>query len=209
MYQELHGCHHPWLWLLPLIEFFLVQLMILCKVYFFFVCGRFCFIYSFLGRWFSIFFLCLFILKTGCVCNLFALVTPLSFNIRELDLLTNLPFCFSALLLSLSFGSHFCSLVLLSFFVCVSWLELLVLLVVFTFKICSWIFLLGFALKLSCIFLSFWELQIMGIISRKIFPACGNMCVCCPALRSRSRQPVKRYRKLLADIFPKSPVCIL
>lgn len=31
------------------------------------------------------------------------------------------------------------------------------------------------------------------------------MCVCCPALRSRSRQPVKRYRKLLADIFPKSP----
>ncbi|KAE9618925.1 hypothetical protein Lalb_Chr02g0147801 [Lupinus albus] len=43
----------------------------------------------------------------------------------------------------------------------------------------------------------------MGIISRKIFPACGNMCVCCPALRSSSRQPVKRYRKLIADIFPK------
>ncbi|KAK7269431.1 hypothetical protein RIF29_22157 [Crotalaria pallida] len=31
------------------------------------------------------------------------------------------------------------------------------------------------------------------------------MCVCCPALRSSSRQPVKRYRKLLAEIFPKSP----
>ncbi|XP_058746423.1 protein SEMI-ROLLED LEAF 2-like [Vicia villosa] len=45
----------------------------------------------------------------------------------------------------------------------------------------------------------------MGIISRKIFPACGSMCVCCPALRSRSRQTVKRYIKLLADIFPKSP----
>ncbi|KAI5658556.1 hypothetical protein M9H77_27349 [Catharanthus roseus] len=45
----------------------------------------------------------------------------------------------------------------------------------------------------------------MGFISRKLFPACGNMCVCCPALRSRSRQPVKRYKKLLADIFPKSP----
>lgn len=45
----------------------------------------------------------------------------------------------------------------------------------------------------------------MGFISRKIFPACGNMCVCCPALRSRSRQPVKRYKKLLAEIFPKSP----
>ncbi|XP_056168593.1 protein SEMI-ROLLED LEAF 2 isoform X2 [Syzygium oleosum] len=45
----------------------------------------------------------------------------------------------------------------------------------------------------------------MGFISRKIFPACGSMCVCCPAMRSRSRQPVKRYKKLLADIFPKSP----
>ncbi|GLT88420.1 hypothetical protein SLE2022_064470 [Rubroshorea leprosula] len=45
----------------------------------------------------------------------------------------------------------------------------------------------------------------MGVISRKIFPACGSMCVCCPALRSRSRQPVKRYKKLLSDIFPKSP----
>ncbi|XP_076921088.1 protein SEMI-ROLLED LEAF 2-like [Bidens hawaiensis] len=45
----------------------------------------------------------------------------------------------------------------------------------------------------------------MGVISRKLFPACVNMCVCCPALRSRSRQPVKRYKKLLAQIFPKSP----
>ncbi|CAL1407681.1 unnamed protein product [Linum trigynum] len=45
----------------------------------------------------------------------------------------------------------------------------------------------------------------MGFISRKIVPSCGTMCVCCPALRSRSRQPVKRYKKLLADIFPKSP----
>ncbi|KAF5952160.1 hypothetical protein HYC85_010104 [Camellia sinensis] len=44
----------------------------------------------------------------------------------------------------------------------------------------------------------------MGFISRKIFPACGKMCVCCPALRSSSRQPVKRYKKLLAEIFPKS-----
>ncbi|XP_057960822.1 protein SEMI-ROLLED LEAF 2 isoform X2 [Malania oleifera] len=44
----------------------------------------------------------------------------------------------------------------------------------------------------------------MGIVSRRIFPACGSMCVCCPALRSRSRQPVKRYKKLLAEIFPKS-----
>lgn len=44
----------------------------------------------------------------------------------------------------------------------------------------------------------------MGLISRNIFPACESMCVCCPALRSRSRQPVKRYKKLLAEIFPKS-----
>ncbi|KAI3993394.1 hypothetical protein MKX01_010137 [Papaver californicum] len=44
----------------------------------------------------------------------------------------------------------------------------------------------------------------MGFISRKVLPVCGNMCICCPALRSRSRQPVKRYKKLLAEIFPKS-----
>ncbi|GKU91130.1 hypothetical protein SLEP1_g5046 [Rubroshorea leprosula] len=45
----------------------------------------------------------------------------------------------------------------------------------------------------------------MGVISRKLFPACGKMCVCCPALRPRSQHPVKRYKKLLSDIFPKSP----
>ncbi|KAM7274041.1 hypothetical protein ACFE04_028705 [Oxalis oulophora] len=45
----------------------------------------------------------------------------------------------------------------------------------------------------------------MGLISRKIFPACGSMCVCCPALRPRSRHPVKRYKKILAEIFPKTP----
>ncbi|KAJ8771840.1 hypothetical protein K2173_027017 [Erythroxylum novogranatense] len=45
----------------------------------------------------------------------------------------------------------------------------------------------------------------MGLVSRKIFPACESMCICCPALRSRSRQPVKRYKKLLSEIFPKSP----
>ncbi|XP_010493942.1 PREDICTED: protein EFR3 homolog B-like isoform X2 [Camelina sativa] len=45
----------------------------------------------------------------------------------------------------------------------------------------------------------------MGFISRNVFPACESMCICCPALRSRSRQPVKRYKKLLGEIFPKSP----
>ncbi|KAJ0979921.1 hypothetical protein J5N97_015395 [Dioscorea zingiberensis] len=44
----------------------------------------------------------------------------------------------------------------------------------------------------------------MGFISRKLLPACGNICVCCPALRPSSRRPVKRYKKLLAEIFPKS-----
>ncbi|XP_057856005.2 protein SEMI-ROLLED LEAF 2 [Cryptomeria japonica] len=43
----------------------------------------------------------------------------------------------------------------------------------------------------------------MGFMSRKVLPVCGRMCVCCPGLRSRSRQPVKRYKKLFADIFPK------
>ncbi|XP_058084129.1 protein SEMI-ROLLED LEAF 2 [Magnolia sinica] len=44
----------------------------------------------------------------------------------------------------------------------------------------------------------------MGFISRKVLPACGSMCVCCPGLRSSSRQPVKRYKKLLVEIFPKT-----
>ncbi|XP_024387366.1 protein SEMI-ROLLED LEAF 2 isoform X2 [Physcomitrium patens] len=44
----------------------------------------------------------------------------------------------------------------------------------------------------------------MGLISRRVLPICGSMCVCCPALRARSRQPVKRYNMLLADIYPKS-----
>ncbi|XP_020093367.1 uncharacterized protein LOC109713618 isoform X2 [Ananas comosus] len=44
----------------------------------------------------------------------------------------------------------------------------------------------------------------MGVMSRKVLPACGNLCIFCPSLRARSRQPVKRYKKLLADIFPKS-----
>ncbi|KAM7459578.1 hypothetical protein LguiA_036572 [Lonicera macranthoides] len=51
-----------------------------------------------------------------------------------------------------------------------------------------------------------FERKYMGIISRKIFPACRNMCVCCAALRSQSRQPIKRYKKLLSEIFPKSHV---
>ncbi|XP_047334332.1 protein SEMI-ROLLED LEAF 2-like [Impatiens glandulifera] len=44
----------------------------------------------------------------------------------------------------------------------------------------------------------------MGVMSRRVVPACGNLCFFCPAMRARSRQPVKRYKKLLADIFPRS-----
>ncbi|URD94050.1 Cyclin-related protein [Musa troglodytarum] len=44
----------------------------------------------------------------------------------------------------------------------------------------------------------------MGVVSRSIMPACESLCIFCPSLRTRSRQPVKRYKKLLADIFPRS-----
>ncbi|KAI3864332.1 hypothetical protein MKX03_026905, partial [Papaver bracteatum] len=47
--------------------------------------------------------------------------------------------------------------------------------------------------------------KMMGVISRDVVPACGNLCYLCPAMRPRSRQPLKRYKKLLADIFPRSP----
>ncbi|XP_058225278.1 protein SEMI-ROLLED LEAF 2-like isoform X1 [Rhododendron vialii] len=45
----------------------------------------------------------------------------------------------------------------------------------------------------------------MGVISRNIMPVCDNLCFFCPSIRPRSRQPIKRYKKLLADIFPRSP----
>ncbi|CAL2228959.1 unnamed protein product [Prunus armeniaca] len=44
----------------------------------------------------------------------------------------------------------------------------------------------------------------MGVMSRRIVPACGNLCFFCPSMRARSRQPVKRYKKLLTDIFPRN-----
>ncbi|KAI4325649.1 hypothetical protein MLD38_031030 [Melastoma candidum] len=45
---------------------------------------------------------------------------------------------------------------------------------------------------------------ISGVISRQVLPACGSLCFFCPALRTRSRQPVKRYKKLITDIFPRN-----
>ncbi|KAL8240142.1 hypothetical protein R6Q59_013497 [Mikania micrantha] len=44
----------------------------------------------------------------------------------------------------------------------------------------------------------------MGVMSRRVLPVCSFLCVCCPSLRARSRHPVKRYKKLLAEIFPRS-----
>jgi hypothetical protein len=49
----------------------------------------------------------------------------------------------------------------------------------------------------------------MGFLSAKLLPSCESVCVCCPALRPSSRRPVKRYKKLLAEIFPKTPVSIV
>ncbi|XP_022983700.1 uncharacterized protein LOC111482240 [Cucurbita maxima] len=45
---------------------------------------------------------------------------------------------------------------------------------------------------------------ISGMISRQVLPACGSLCFFCPALRARSRQPVKRYKKIIAEIFPRN-----
>ncbi|XP_050207337.1 protein SEMI-ROLLED LEAF 2 isoform X2 [Mercurialis annua] len=44
----------------------------------------------------------------------------------------------------------------------------------------------------------------MGVISRRVLPACGSLCFFCPSMRARSRQPVKRYKKFLAEIFPRN-----
>ncbi|KAM7270197.1 hypothetical protein ACFE04_029411 [Oxalis oulophora] len=46
---------------------------------------------------------------------------------------------------------------------------------------------------------------VSGVISRQVLPACGSLCFFCPGLRARSRQPVKRYKKLISDIFPRNP----
>ncbi|CAO2831730.1 unnamed protein product [Amaranthus hypochondriacus] len=45
---------------------------------------------------------------------------------------------------------------------------------------------------------------VSGVISRQVLPACDSLCFFCPSLRTRSRQPVKRYKKLIVDIFPKT-----
>lgn len=46
----------------------------------------------------------------------------------------------------------------------------------------------------------------MGVISRRVVPVCAELaCFPCPRLRARSKKPLKRYKKLLNNIYPKSP----
>ncbi|XP_044466327.1 protein SEMI-ROLLED LEAF 2-like isoform X1 [Mangifera indica] len=44
----------------------------------------------------------------------------------------------------------------------------------------------------------------MGVMSRRVVPVCGNLCFFCPSMRARSRHPVKRYKKLLTELFPRN-----
>ncbi|GAB2295540.1 hypothetical protein Dimus_029704 [Dionaea muscipula] len=46
---------------------------------------------------------------------------------------------------------------------------------------------------------------VSGVISRQVLPVCESLCFFCPAMRTRSRQPIRRYKKLIADIIPRSP----
>ncbi|KAL6647892.1 hypothetical protein ACP70R_015329 [Stipagrostis hirtigluma subsp. patula] len=45
----------------------------------------------------------------------------------------------------------------------------------------------------------------MGVMSRRVLPACSGLCYFCPSLRARSRQPVKRYKKIIAEIYQLPP----
>ncbi|XP_010557096.1 PREDICTED: uncharacterized protein LOC104826204 isoform X2 [Tarenaya hassleriana] len=46
----------------------------------------------------------------------------------------------------------------------------------------------------------------MGVMSRRVLPVCCSLCCFCPSLRARSRQPVKRYKKMLSEIFPRNQI---
>ncbi|OEL23424.1 hypothetical protein BAE44_0015556 [Dichanthelium oligosanthes] len=45
----------------------------------------------------------------------------------------------------------------------------------------------------------------MGVMSRRVLPACSSLCYFCPSLRARSRQPVKRYKKIISEIYQLPP----
>lgn len=64
----------------------------------------------------------------------------------------------------------------------------------------------GFLHLCDCTYFCILKMSVIsGVISRQVLPACGSLCFFCPAMRARSRQPVKRYKKLIADIFPRNP----
>jgi len=42
-------------------------------------------------------------------------------------------------------------------------------------------------------------------MSRRVLPACSSLCYFCPSLRARSRQPVKRYKKIISEIYQLPP----
>ncbi|KAF1899680.1 hypothetical protein Lal_00019810 [Lupinus albus] len=45
----------------------------------------------------------------------------------------------------------------------------------------------------------------MGVMTRKVVtPVWDNLCCICPSLQPSSRKPVKRYNKLISDIFPRN-----
>ncbi|KAG2593567.1 hypothetical protein PVAP13_5NG012501 [Panicum virgatum] len=46
----------------------------------------------------------------------------------------------------------------------------------------------------------------MGVMSRRVLPACSSLCYFCPSLRARSRQPVKRYKKIISEIYQLPPI---
>jgi hypothetical protein len=43
------------------------------------------------------------------------------------------------------------------------------------------------------------------VMSRRVLPACSSLCYFCPSLRARSRQPVKRYKKIISEIYQLPP----
>ncbi|CAH1434816.1 unnamed protein product [Lactuca virosa] len=52
----------------------------------------------------------------------------------------------------------------------------------------------------------YWRrLKAGGHLKKQVVPACGHLCCFCPGIRTRSRQPLKRYKKLIAETFPVYP----
>lgn len=63
---------------------------------------------------------------------------------------------------------------------------------------------MGFPKRRVFVYLTDWK-KMDVVVKPVMMPAIDTLCICCPAMRPRSRHPVKRYKKLLADIFPRAP----